>query len=384
MATQKPIIFDYLNYLNDENLSKIRLKTPETYNDYIIIPIKQKICSSHGYHFASLLFKTPKMYMPFTPNISTTKGGYLRLSFDNIKIDQNVKTFYEFINNLDDHLKKILIDSDIFTNGKINMQKTIQNCEGYPDYFNLNFKKDEINVYNSNLELINIEDVKGKFYAFFVIELTSFYYNKKTKKLKLLWNIVQFKLDKIKTVIMQCLFLDENDLNTHSSTDSSQIIMPLKKHPELEKYFKMLSLGVPKMAIQLKMTSLKIDPVFLDYSPESDLNILPKDLRNKLDSISGNNLNKYNENGKIVSNLEDQKDSSKPPSIASLFGKDNSLLSGLKLKSANLSINNSNNDKAINSKISNKIINRSLPVPSLKEIQDAYNKITKKSQQESG
>jgi hypothetical protein len=378
MATKKPIIFDYSNFISSENLNKIRIKTPETYNDYIIIPIKQKIHSKDSHHFAPLLFKTPKMYMPFAPNISSLQGGYIRLSFDNIKIDQHVKIFYEFINKLEDHLKTILIDSNIFPKNKVNIQKTIQNCEGYPDYFNLSFKKNEINVYDSNLDLIDIEDVKGKFYAFFVIELTSFYYNKKTKKLKLLWDIVQFKLDKIKTIIKQCLFLDETDLNSNSSTDEPKIIAPIKKHPELEKYFKMLSLGIPKMAIQLKMNILNIDPTFLDYSPETDLNSLPIALRNKLNSLTEP---QSTEKPEIKS----------PHNIASLFGKNNNLLSNVKLKSVeNIETNiesniESNIEKGNNKKSNkNKIIDKSLPVPSLKEIQDAYNKIIKKPQNKTG
>ena len=178
MANKKPVIFDYQNYLTNDNLKKIKIRTPETRNDTIIIPIKHKM-HDHNIKYLPLLFKTPKMYMPFKPNYSASNGyGYIRLSFDNIKIDQNVKIFYEFITNLESSLQSMLIDSDIFKNSKFKMIKTIQKSDGYSDYFNLNFKNEDINVYDLNLENIDINNVKGQFYAYFVIELYGFYYNK--------------------------------------------------------------------------------------------------------------------------------------------------------------------------------------------------------------
>mgnify|MGYP000149993685 FL=1 len=38
--------------------------------------------------------------MPFKPHISNESCGYIRLAFDNIKIDKKLKGFYDFINKI--------------------------------------------------------------------------------------------------------------------------------------------------------------------------------------------------------------------------------------------------------------------------------------------
>ena len=60
---KKPIIFDYNNYIINENL---KFKNPETRNNNVFIPIK--------YDNKSLLFKTPRLYMPFKPHINKNQN----------------------------------------------------------------------------------------------------------------------------------------------------------------------------------------------------------------------------------------------------------------------------------------------------------------------
>jgi hypothetical protein len=362
MTNKKPMIFDYQNYLNNDNFKKIKIRTPETRNDNILIPIKHKI-NDQNVKYLPLLFKTPKMYMPFKPNYSSSNGyGYIRLSFDNIKIDQNVKVFYQFITNLESHLHNMLIDSDIFKNAKFKMISTIQKSDGYSDYFNLNFKNEDINVYDMNLENIDINNVKGQFYGFFVIELAGFYYNKKTKTSKLIWNVLQFKLDQIKKKTDTCLFLDETP--TEIINNDKPIKTYLKNVPELEKFFKMLSVGIPKMAVQLKMNLSKVDQRFIDYPPDTDLNTLPDELKSKL-------VSKKNEDDQDFTEEKKNNSTELPKqqiSISSLFGQN--MNTNIKLKKI---------DK--NDIKSKKIIqnNKSLVVPSLQEITDAYTRLLKKS-----
>ena len=63
--TSKTVIFDYQTYIKDENLEKIKIKTAETRNNNIFIPIKY-----HHNKYIPLFFKTPRIYMPFKPHIS--------------------------------------------------------------------------------------------------------------------------------------------------------------------------------------------------------------------------------------------------------------------------------------------------------------------------
>ncbi len=373
--TSKTVIFDYQNYMKDENLSRIKIKTPETRNNNIFIPIKH-----HHHKYLPLLFKTPKMYMPFKPHISNESGGYIRLSFDNIKIDKKLMIFHNFINSIEEYLENKLYEMEIIKKEKYHIKKTIKKADGFSDYFNLNFNNSDIKIYNNDLELINIDDVSGNFYAFFVIELSGFYCNRKSKHIRLVWNLLQFKLEKIKNIIDECLFLDEsiidgNNLDSFKfeNKENKEKKEILKNNSILEKYFKMLSFGIPKMAVQHKMLMLKMDPLFLDYSPETEISMLPIDLKNKLElyesdlnknTISNNQLSEKSDD--INKNQENIKknENGKPNLLGVLNG-----LNNIKLKSINNLIPNQKKKQIL--------INKSLPVPTLKEIQDAYKKLKK-------
>jgi hypothetical protein len=340
----KTFIFDIKNFNNDQIIFKI----PETRNNNIIIPIKYT-------NNKPLLFKTPKIYMPFKPNISNNQGGYLRLSFDNIKIDSDLKFFYEFINNIDNYLENKLLNSNIIKTSNIHFKKTIKKSEGYSDYFNLNFTNNEIKVYDSDLNLISITDVNGNFYAYFVIELIGFYYNKKIKQTKLIWNIIQFKLDKPRKIINECLFLDENiqiekdkenEKDKEKEKEKEKIKDPLKKHPLLEKFFKMLTFGIPRIAIEHKMTLANISIKYLDYAPDTDINILPDILKQKLINNDDNILN----------------------DIIPIIHNKNNIIDIIKQNKLKISPKNKKND-----------IKKTLRVPSLLEIQQARQKLFEKS-----
>ena len=131
----KPHIFEYNNF--NEEFKNIIFKIPESRNHNITIPLKYKF-ESPG-EIKPLLFKTPKIYMPFKPNISNSLGGYIRLSFDNIKVDHHLKDFYYFINHIENYLEKKMIEQNIINTSKLIFKKTIKHSEGFPDYFNVNF-----------------------------------------------------------------------------------------------------------------------------------------------------------------------------------------------------------------------------------------------------
>ncbi len=364
-------IFDYKNF-NNENLI---LRTPETRNNHIIIPVKYN--QSHQIQnqklkLKSLLFKTPKLYMPFKPNIRNNKGGFVKLSFDNLKVDPNVQSFYDFIGNIDNYLKNEIINTNIVNLKRIddtNFKKTILKADGFPDFFYLNFNLDDIKVFDVDLNNIPIENVDGNFYAYFVIELVGFYYSKKHKQFRLIWNLVQFKLDKVKKIIDECLFLDEYETiqHSHSQNNSSNIpaphmevvvkVEPIKNNPNLEKFFKMLAVGIPKPAIQHKMTLSGVDSKFLDYSPDTDVNTLPIELKRK-----------------IIKETEIEQ----PPvlSLSSMIGK-------LDFNNLQLKKTTPNQHQKSKSQKQREMLERNgIKVPTLLEIQEARNKLFEKNKKE--
>jgi hypothetical protein len=350
----KPHIFEY-NKFNEE-LKNIIFKIPESRNHNITIPLKYKFESSG--EIKPLLFKTPKIYMPFKPNISNPLGGYIRLSFDNLKVDHNLKDFYDFINHIETYLEKKMIEKQIINNmAKLIFKKTIKKSDGFPDYFNINFNLSDARCFDNNFKNIPLEEVNGNFYAYFIIELYGFYYNKKTKQIRLIWNLIQFKLDNTRQVINECLFLDEdisNDLNNDPNKNNIKNHIKenkhkLKDHPLLEKYFKMLLVGIPRPAIKHKLNLSGMDDRFIDFSPDSDIELLPNDLKNKL-NINDNIVEKQNTNP----------------------------LAGMikKLDFTNLKLNkvsSTNPEKKII------LIDKGLKVPSLIEIQEAHKKIFEKN-----
>ena len=403
----KPVIFDFKIFLiNDnqnENLNKIKFRSPETRNNNIIIPIK---INEKDKKYIPLIFKTPKMYMPFKPHISNSQGGYIRLAFDNIKIDSNLKDFYNFINTtesyLEDKLNKsgmiVLNNNSNKNKSKITFKKTIQKSEGYADYFNLNFNMNDITIYDNDLSLISIDNVNCNFYAYFIIELTGFYYKQKTKEIKLIWSLVQFKLDKVKNKIQECLFLDEEeleketlktlkDIQIQNLKEEEKKVNFIKNHILLEKFFKMLSIGIPKIAVQHKMSLSNIDIRFLDYSSDTNIDKLPIELKNKLNDINIDDNDNNDNNDNNITNDNNQNDNNMNLNINENNKSNNlnkQLLSNIKNhKFKNININiNSIEHKSLKNKIIEKLSNKSLLVPSLEQINDAYkklNKVNKKS-----
>ena len=114
------------------------------------------------------------------------------------------------------------------------------------------------------------------------------------------------------------------------------------------------------MAVQHKMKLSNVDCSFLDYAPDYNIYNLPKELLDKLD----NNIDIL-QNANTNINLK--QDLLISPMMNMLSG-----LNEIKLKKPSENINS-------NSILNHKIINHSLPVPSLKEIQEAYQKLLKKN-----
>jgi hypothetical protein len=389
----RPLIIDFHSFNKNLIETKIKIGHPETRNTVIMIPILHILDKP----YKTLLIKTPKMYMPFKPKIQNQTGGYVRLSFDNIKIDNTVDIFYNFINDIDVYLEHELLKTKIMNNKNIKyFQKTIKQAEGFSDYFNLNFNINETKVYDSQLNPININDVEGNFYAHFILELTGIYFNKQTKKMRVIWNLVQFKLDKIKNIIDECLFIDEepyNHLEYHLDkiererrekergikgginnsqvsfnfglSTSTQTMIPkipnisMKDNETLSKFYKMLSIGIPKAAVQHKMTLMNVDTRFLDYEHDFNIYSLPDDLKKILIPIS--ETNSANNNDIPTS------------PINSLFSSVNQF-NKTKLKKIN------HDDKTIKIRSQLSLMKKTMTVPTLDEIQEARKRLLEKKE----
>jgi hypothetical protein len=374
----KHIIFDYNNFMNDNFLNNIRIKTPETRNGHTIIPIK--ILWENKKH-VPLFFKTPKIYMPFKPTIANNLGGYIRLSFDNLNIDPNLNHFYNFLNNFENYLENMLIQSNLIKTKKKMFKKMIKHSDSYPDYINLNFNSNYLKVYDNNLEEIKINNIDGNLYAYYVIELIGFYHNQKTKLNRLIWDIIQFKIDKSRKIIDECLFLDESNIITPViEVDKPKIIQLLKNDETVCKFFKMVSMGIPIMAVKHKMTLSGIDTRFLDYPSDFDINNLPYELKNKL-SNTNNEINNDKDIVNVIDNVIDKDGKNKKENISGIANNNSSifnLLSDINKGPQKFKIKKSSPTNN-SSKIKDEFIRKGFKVPSLLEIQEARNKLLEKN-----
>lgn len=120
------------------------------------------------------------------------------------------------------------------------------------DFFFLNFYPDEILTYDRNKEKIKLENVLGGTYGIFLIELKSLWIT--SEKYGLSWEIKQAKMEE-RCVLNRVFFLDE------IPSDKEEI------GPEYQPYFKMLKMGIPLLAVKQKMTLKGLNPDIISQKP---------------------------------------------------------------------------------------------------------------------
>lgn len=297
-------LIDYFNNPIKDIINNIHLKKIEQYNQSSIIPLyysNPQSSENISKEKKPLLIKTPKLFLPFKPTLYSYpdktklnknktdefRRGLIKLSFDNQANDPNIDLFISLIKGLEKLRKKI---PEGIIEKKHKFKRMIQTNPPYPDYININFDLDQLKVYDSNLKKIDIMDVKPRFYAYFIIHITGFYISQKGKY-GLSCNLIQFKLDKLKVDYELCFFLDESEEK-----------IELKDSPILEKFFKMLSLGIPKQAVKQKMILSNINPEFIDYTTYHSL---PNNLKNIYDDFmdytyDNQNININNNNNNVI------------------------------------------------------------------------------------
>jgi hypothetical protein len=187
-------------------------------------------------------------------------------------------------------------------------------------------------------------------------------------------------LDKTKNIINECLFLDEEhpkQIEQHESrlnqkkiekdfNHNLQPLMLMKDNEILSKFYKMLSMGIPKPAVQHKMTLMNIDSRFIDYEYDFNIYHLPNDLKKILIPETNLNLNSNSSN-----DIDTKNNNSIGSSTTSLFSSLNQF-NKTKLKKVN------EDDKAKKIKNQLSLMNKTMPVPTLEEIQEARKRLFEK------
>ena len=257
------------------------------------ILLKKKISVGHKiynipikYINDSLIIQTPILNMPFG-KYSYGSKSYIDASFINDVVDKEMCIFKEtiqkinnlVINNISKNYKKIkFIDSIKKSN------------EVYADRLRLNIQEN-ILIFNEKKVLINHEYLKAKSYVKFLISPSHIWLNE--EKYGITWIILQAKVYPQTILNTYCFLDDKEDTPTKSDKYSS--------HPVYQKYFKMISCGVPKEAVKHKMIIDNLDPNVLDNKPPNNLQ---SNINSNLQSNINSNLQiNKNENCDIKSKL---------------------------------------------------------------------------------
>jgi hypothetical protein len=350
-------MIEVLNY-KDQNPSELNIKFCKMESRGLSYFIPLKINKDKP-----ILIKTPKLYMPFQPKFQTQESGYIRLSFDNFKIDTDVQMFHTWFKKLEKHLHNSLLNNSSSNElKKKTLASVIKESPPYSDYFNINFETNNLKIYNINLKPVPIQDIKGKFYAYFIIQLSGMIYNTKQNNIRIVVDLIQFKLDNPKNAIQECLFLDE----VEQTPPEPNLV---KNHPKFTSYIKMLNLGIPKFAVQQKMMISGDNPEYLDHL-DKDIKNLPENLKKILINIDNiDNIDNVND---IKNNDVDDKNSStltKSPKMVGL----NSLISSNLLMGGLNKLKKVEKDPDFTLTKIKKMSGLSsiLPVPSLNQIKDA-------------
>lgn len=257
--------------------------------------IKKKIGIGHKiYNYPikylndSLIIQTPILTMPFG-KYSYGSKSYIDASFINDVIDKDMACFKETITKINNEVIKYISKS----NSKQKFINSIKNSNDiYSDRIRLNIQE-EILVFNERKDLVSQEYLKAKAYVKFLITPNNIWQNE--EKYGITWTILQAKVYP-QTVLNTYCFLDDKE-------DSPKDSNIYKSHPQYQKYFKMLSCGVPKQAVKHKMTLDNLDPNVLDGNTSNISNTIKdfneneekkekiKNLNNSLGNIFASKLN---------------------------------------------------------------------------------------------
>jgi hypothetical protein len=235
----------------------------------------------------NLIIQTPILYIPFGIYKYGTKS-YLDASFLNISVDKEMSEYKGVINSLNNKVVKFISNIyNIKSKGNWNFIDSVkQSTELYPDRMRFNLQAD-ILIFSDTKKLLDFDYVKAKSYTKFLVTPVNIWLN--DSKYGITWQILQIKIYP-QTILNTYSFIDEDN--------SEPNINKYKSHPKYQKYFKMLSCGVPVDAVKHKMIVDNLDPLVLDDGKSSDVvNSANKiNVQSSLTNILSKTQNKTNVN----------------------------------------------------------------------------------------
>jgi hypothetical protein len=241
-----------------------------------------------------LIIQTPILYLPFGMYTCGNKS-YINASFLNVSVDKDMAEYKYIIKQLNNKVIKFI--SNIYKKDNLSFVDSIkQSTELYPDRMRFNLQED-ILIFSDKKKLLDFEYLKAKSYTKFLVSPVNIWLNE--TKYGITWQILQIKIYP-QTILNTYSFIDED-------SDGKQItnVNKYKSHPQYQKYFKMLSCGVPKDAVKHKMIVDNLDPNVLDIDNSSNTSLNNTSLNNT--SLNNTSLNSKDKLNNSLENLLSKK-----------------------------------------------------------------------------
>lgn len=207
--------------INHKNINKINLASKNILkytNDYSFIPLQIE----NDNKYINCIFQTPSLFIPYGLQQINSNKYILDLSFHNKMNDKHLITFEDNLNKIYKIIQKEYKNYNV---NKFLKTNTYDNC--------IRFKINKFTKFYDQFQ--NLTNVKPYLYGKFIIHLEGLWVNNK-KEIWFQWNLLQGKLYK------------EIKFNHYSFIDES----PIEEKNDDDKYSKMIKMGVPIDAVNIK------------------------------------------------------------------------------------------------------------------------------------
>jgi hypothetical protein len=225
-----------------------------------------------------IIIQTTYLYIPIKPRCFNTRYNEIMrfyLSFNNIEKNEHSTKLLDFLLKLNVRCENFISKESCTWNSSLKDDSSspllVLNC----------YDKDKLSIYNSLKQKVLIDDIKDKTFARAIIFIDGIWVNTNTKSAGLDISILQLQLHD-RVFLEEFSFLDE--IIPTTTTVKTQVFN-FETHPIVGKYFKMLTMGIPEMAVRQKLKIDGLPESVLDAKSINDLGGLSQSVDVFADSI---------------------------------------------------------------------------------------------------
>jgi len=235
-------------------------------NNYEIIPLQ--------YQTQDLILQTPKMSLPFGITIFN-KQEYLKLSFSNSANDPQLVIFQNLIHNLNNYLKEcVSLEFKSYT-----FISPLDKYKNFPYMLStkiFNNSSENLLIFDQYKTKLELEQIHKNDYCKSILYISNIWINHDTLRWGYDIYVLQLKIYTIYRKLTEYSFIEDTEdkrlldsrlPESSGMSHSDSNLIKIESHPKYQKYFKMLSFGVPKENIRSQMIIDGVNSSLIDQSP---------------------------------------------------------------------------------------------------------------------